>query len=373
MDAVASSMTNTCGVLRHDGDVLSQILKTDSANLQPINENLALVCLKRPEDCQSQRTLACTCSSHNADLLLRLNLERDVLQDGVELLAIACCVVHKLNRSLLRPVCWWSAVLDDGVRFLLDIQIFLDTLHRVHVLLVDCVKSYKPQHTLGEAQRVTQGNTRRTRISLTEVENEEHASEESHEVSHKISPERQPSIAGPQVDEGSTLGVNLLQVVPDEPSLVAVGSNGRHAAQGFTELLEQGTTLDCFKTLQVARGSQVKGSDEVEQNRNTSGGVEELGSDVCNEANRHQKRNATADHTNRDGCNLLINSLQILAETVHQLTERRNVEELELGSCHRCYKSIMNLLGSRQRAQEDPQISKQSCKGTCNSDGSKDG
>ena len=238
-------------------------------------------------------------------------------------------------------------------------------------MLVDGIKSHKPQDTLGETQSIAQGNTSSASIGLTEVENEEHTSKEGHQVSHKISTEGQPSIAGPQVDKGSTLDVDLLKVVPDESSLVTISSDSGHAAECFAELLEQGTALDGFKSLEIARSTEVEDSDEVEQHRNTGGGEEEVGCDVRNKTNSHQKRNATADDANGDGCNLLVNSLQILAETVHQLTKRGDIKELELGSGHRCDQSVVNALGGSQRAQEYPEISEQSRKSTGNTDDSK--
>ncbi|KAI6747764.1 hypothetical protein HG531_008306 [Fusarium graminearum] len=218
----------------------------------------------------------------------------------------------------------------------------------------------------------SQGNTSCTSIGLTEVKDEEHASEKGNQVSNKISPEGQPSIASPQVDKGSTLNVDLFQIVSNESSLVTISSNGCHATEGFAELLEKGTALNGLKSLEVARGTKVEGSDEIEQYRNTGGGIEELGRDVCDEANCHPKRNATADHTNGNGCDLLINSLQILAETVHQLTERGDIEELELGPRDRCNQPVVKVLRCSQRTQEYPKVSEQGCKSTSNSDDSED-
>lgn len=59
--------------------------------------------LDNPEEGQRERTLSGACSANNTDLLLRLDIETNILEHKVKPRAIAGAVVIELHGTLSRP------------------------------------------------------------------------------------------------------------------------------------------------------------------------------------------------------------------------------------------------------------------------------
>ena len=62
---------------------------------------------------------------------------------------------------------------------------------------------------------------------------------------------------------------------------------------------------------------------------------------------------------NRGRGNLLVDRLEVFAETVHELAERRDIKELELGAEYSIDEALVQTARRSQRAIEDPDISHQ--------------
>ena len=174
----ANSSGEECWVLRYHDDALSEVLETDQTNINIIDEDLALLCLQSSEERQGQRTLASTCPADNTDLLTRQDLEGDVLENLIKIRPVACAVVDEFDRALAWPVGWWPCLWNDSWCFLIDIEVFLDTLNRVHVLLVSRVQTHEPQHIFCESNSVGQRKTGSTCINLADAQDDKGTSEE---------------------------------------------------------------------------------------------------------------------------------------------------------------------------------------------------
>ncbi|KJR89195.1 uncharacterized protein SPSK_05813 [Sporothrix schenckii 1099-18] len=326
------------------------------------HDDLARLGLKGAEQSQRKRTLTSTSAADNANLLVRSNAEGQVAQHGVQLGAVPGGVVNKLHGALARPVGGRTAVFNHGRRLLLDVEVLLNPLHRVHVLLVHGIQTHKPQHVLGKTNGVAERDARRTGINGTKAQNDKHACEESNEIAQEICAECQPAVSCPQVDKRSDLRVDTRQVVTDKAALVAIRADGCDTRERLAKLLEQRTALDRLKTLQ----NDVECRDE-----NT--GNQEAGSYGRNQDYGNADGEGTRHDANGHRGHLLVDSLEILAEAIHHLAERGHVEELEAGKRHRMHQAVVQFPGRSQGTEEDPEIADEGKDSTDKTNDSQDG
>ncbi len=126
--------------------------------------------------------------------------------------------------------------------------------------------------------------------------------------------------------------------------------------------------MDGFQPLQIARTMQIELAEEDVGERDEQTGDEESGCDNGDQDDSDHDAQGAAHNANGDRSDLLVDRLQILAEAVHHLSQRGDIEELELGTRHGLHQSIVELPRGSEGAEENPQITNESREGPRHAD-----
>ena len=111
-----------------------QIIQPNRRDINAINDNTTTGRIHESEDTHRERRLATSCTTQQTDTFSRLETEGNILEDGWELRRVLDHeILDDYHGVLVRagrrwPVSWRAVRLDDGRRFLREIQVLNDTL-----------------------------------------------------------------------------------------------------------------------------------------------------------------------------------------------------------------------------------------------------
>lgn len=117
-------------VLGNDGQSASEIEQADRGCVDIVNADVARRRLDQAEQGECEGGLACACAADHADLLVRLDIKVDVLENQVQAFPVPGAVVDKVNLALGGPRDGGSVLGDDLGRFTGQSRILENTLHR---------------------------------------------------------------------------------------------------------------------------------------------------------------------------------------------------------------------------------------------------
>lgn len=120
-------------ILRDDGKAAPEVQESYSRCVQGVNADVPLSRFDDPEEGKSQRTLPCSSTADYTNLLIRLNVEIDVLEHKVQAFSIPRAVIIELYTSICRPACFGSIAVDHLGSLAWQSCIFQDTFYRYDI------------------------------------------------------------------------------------------------------------------------------------------------------------------------------------------------------------------------------------------------
>ncbi|SPQ22877.1 63a7d2a3-a124-4c10-818d-88561d6a3f36, partial [Thermothielavioides terrestris] len=143
-------------VLWNDGQTPPQIQQADGRRVEPVEADVARVRLDDPEQGQGQGGLPGACASHDANLLVRLDIQVYVLKHEIEALPVPRAVVVELDFATRRPAHRRPAAVDNLGRFAWQLRILEDALYGHDVGLDLDRLAHDPVERRGDLQAVRQ-------------------------------------------------------------------------------------------------------------------------------------------------------------------------------------------------------------------------
>ena len=252
-------------ILWNDGQATAQIQQTNAGRVDSVNGNIARVGLDDTEQGQSQRRLASTRPSNDTDLLVRLDVELDVLENQVKAFTIAGAVVVELNLATSGPAGRRPVAMDNlrglaGKTSLLEntfdrdnVRLHLDSLADNPVERGgdgEGVRHSKAHPSCAELGTVADGNDRQT------------SCRQDHNTANEFKANREPPVGADGGEVCAKVRIHSPLVLKLEPVLLPVCPNCRDAAKGFLEMGIDWTAAHTVQSLELSGCAQVVSLDE---------------------------------------------------------------------------------------------------------------